>query len=54
MDTKQTAEKLLQLIQTSPSTFHTVETSIHILEKAGFIKLMPSEAWKLEVGKKYS
>ncbi len=53
MDTKQTAEKLLQLIQTSPSTFHTVETSIHILEKAGFIKLLPTEVWKLEVGKKY-
>lgn len=53
MDSKQTAEKLLQFIEASPSPFHTVEASRMILRKSGFIKLLPTEDWKLELGGKY-
>lgn len=53
MDSKQTAEKLLRFIEESPSPFHAVESSKILLEKAGFAKLLPTEEWKLETGKKY-
>ncbi|HEY7774430.1 MAG TPA: M18 family aminopeptidase [Marinagarivorans sp.] len=45
--------QLLDYISSSPTPFHAVANGVDWLEDAGFQRLQESEAWALEVGKKY-
>lgn len=47
------AEKLVDFINKSPSTFHVINNAKKMLENAGFTEVFENERWKLEKGKKY-
>ncbi|NOY71705.1 MAG: M18 family aminopeptidase [Gammaproteobacteria bacterium] len=44
---------LFTFLADSPTPFHAVQTSIHALEKNGFVALIEDESWQLSRGKKY-
>lgn len=50
---KENAEKLLDFIGRSPSTFHVIKNMKDVLLEAGFEELREDEKWSLEYGKKY-
>ena len=47
------AEKILDIIDKSPTAFHVVENAKNILDSQGFTGLKESEVWKLEEGGQY-
>lgn len=49
------ARRLISFIDSSPSPFHAVKTSVQLLEEAGFSCLREVESWggKIEKGGKY-
>ncbi|MCR5215193.1 MAG: M18 family aminopeptidase [Eubacterium sp.] len=47
------AEKILDLIDKSPTAFHVIENAKAILDLGGFVGLKESEVWKLQEGGKY-
>eukprot|EP00298_Acanthocystis_sp_HF-20_P024127 c3417_g1_i1.p1 GENE.c3417_g1_i1~~c3417_g1_i1.p1 ORF type:complete len:468 (-),score=209.45 c3417_g1_i1:27-1409(-) len=49
----QTARDCVDFINSSPSPFHAVATSIKKLKENGFVQLSEKETWKLEKEKKY-
>ncbi len=46
-------EGLLGFLDASPTPFHATQNMSMMFENAGFIKLVESEKWELEKGKKY-
>lgn len=53
MDKKDFNEGLLGFLDASPTPFHTTLNMSMMLQNAGFIKLIESQKWSLEEGKKY-
>ncbi len=53
MSSKESAKKLLEFIDKSPTGFHTVFNVKEALEKNGFEQLREGEAWSLKEGEKY-
>ena len=47
------AEKILDIIDKSPTAFHVVENAKNILDSQGFTGLKESEVWNLAEGGKY-
>ena len=45
--------ELFDFIESSPTAFHTVETTRRLLTGAGFTELSETEPWKLSPGKGY-
>ena len=50
---KDYANRILKLIDKSPTAFHVVENAKSILDAEGFTGLAESEVWKLKAGGKY-
>ena len=50
---RETAEKLLDFIEKSPSCFHAVENMKEILKAEGFQEVKEEEKWNLEKGGSY-
>lgn len=50
---KEYAEKILELIDKSPTAFHVVENAKAILDSQGFTGLKESDVWNLAAGGKY-
>ncbi len=50
---KQISNELLSFIKKSPSCFHAVKAIKDELDKNGFVELLESKKWNLEMGKKY-
>ena len=50
---KEYAEKIIELIDKSPTAFHVVENAKAILDSQGFTGLKESEVWSLSEGGKY-
>lgn len=50
---KETAEKLLDFIKKSPTSFHAAEEMKHRFENAGFCELREDEPWELKRGGQY-
>ncbi|MEA2100255.1 MAG: M18 family aminopeptidase, partial [Campylobacterota bacterium] len=53
MDKKDFNEGLLGFLDASPTPFHATRNMSMMLENAGFIRLIESQKWELEEGKKY-
>jgi len=53
MDKKDFNDGLLGFLDASPTPFHTTLNMSMMLQNAGFIKLIESQKWSLEEGKKY-
>ena len=53
MDKKDFNEGLLGFLDASPTPFHTTLNMSMMLQNAGFIKLIESQKWSLEEGKRY-
>ncbi|GAB3753548.1 M18 family aminopeptidase [Yimella radicis] len=47
------ADGLIEYLGTSPSPFHACETSARMLEDAGFVRLLETDAWPSEPGRYY-
>ena len=47
------AQDLLDFIDASPSPWHAVNSMLHRLEAAGFVRLDEAERWSLEPGRRY-
>ena len=50
---RQTAEKILEMIEKSPTAFHAVELLKEKLEESGFSGLKETESWNLRPGGRY-
>lgn len=50
---QETSCEVLDFIKHSPSCFHAVHQLSHMLDQAGYQRLMECEGWKLEKGGKY-
>lgn len=49
----ETTERILQMIQQSPTAFHAVETVRNELKERGFIRLQETRPWALQPGGRY-
>lgn len=47
------AEKLIDFIDRSPSTFHVIDNFKSMLLEVGFVELFENEAWNIKAGGKY-
>ncbi len=50
---RESAQKLLDFIQKSPTSFHTAENTAAELEQQGFVRLQENREWKLTPGRDY-
>ena len=53
METKQTAERMLEFIEKSPTSFHAAANMKELLKSRGYEELLESRPWSLVRGGKY-
>lgn len=50
---KEISKQLIEFIHKSTSAYHTVDTSVKVLEEQGFQELKMNQTWGLDYGSKY-